>query len=125
MPDNCDFCSQRLATRHYDAGQDILVRMFVESGPEVGPAHNYTRVWAACERCSEFIDRGDIAGLKALVFSLWNESPEFVALMADPDGRALAKQMLDTSTPAAVIVAAIAVVSSVEPLPVAPYALTL
>ena len=51
MPDNCDFCSQRLATRHYDAGQDILVRMFVESGPEVGPAHNYTRVWAACERC--------------------------------------------------------------------------
>jgi hypothetical protein len=30
------------------------------------------------------------------VFSLWNESPEFVALMADPDGRALAKQMLDT-----------------------------
>jgi hypothetical protein len=70
--------------------------MFVESGPEVGPAHNYTRVWAACERCSEFIDRGDIAGLKALVFSLWNESPEFLALMADPDGRALAKQMLDT-----------------------------
>ena len=57
---------------------------------------HYTRVWAACERCSEFIDRGDIAGLKALVFSLWNESPEFVALMADPDGRALAKQMLDT-----------------------------
>ena len=96
MPDNCDFCSQRLATRHYDAGQDILVRVFVESGPEVGPAHNYTRVWAACERCSEFIARGDIAGLKALVFSLWNESPEFVALMADPDGRALAKQMLDT-----------------------------
>ena len=94
--DLCDFCSQQFATRQYDAGDDIVMRIFVESGPEVGPAHNYTRIWAACERCSTYIDRGDIIGLKALVIELWNKHPDFKEMMADPDGRALAQQMLDS-----------------------------
>ena len=67
---NCDFCYAKNPTRAYDAGSEIRLRVFVESGPQVGPCQVFDRLWAACERCGDLIDRGWIDKLRDLVFKL-------------------------------------------------------
>lgn len=67
----CDFCGSKEPTRVYDFGKDIAVQAFVESGPQVGPTQVYTREWAACKTCGEFVDRGEIMGLMNHVFEIY------------------------------------------------------
>lgn len=81
----CDFCSAMYPTRTYDAGGEIRLRAFVESGPQMGPAHHFTRLWAACDECGDLIDLGDLYALeqRALqdINSIWKGTPEFVEVV--------------------------------------------
>lgn len=78
----CDFCNTPNPTQAYDAGSEIRLRVFTEAGSQVGPGHMYSRFWAACDCCAEYLDRGDIDGLREAVIALatgHSEDKSFVA----------------------------------------------
>ncbi len=91
----CDFCSMHPATRQYDAGAEVIMQAFIESGPEIGPTHVYSCVWSSCERCGEYLDNEDMEGLKQLVITLWETNPMFADMVLDPEGK---RQMADMLT---------------------------
>jgi hypothetical protein len=76
----CDFCYSDNPTRAYDAGSEVRLRSFdSETGNQVGPGQVFDRMWAACELCGDYIDRGDWTGLQELVIGLQKaEMPSFV-----------------------------------------------
>lgn len=70
----CDFCGRQEPTRTYDAGQEVPLAAFMESGPKLGPTMCYSRTWLSCEKCGELIDGGDWSGLLAMVLEMpWLE----------------------------------------------------